>query len=67
MGQEKSLFNIRRTQPHYCLARFRELVFASPHQVDKQCGCLNGIKPNERVVKCRWVKFKWEEVKSRQV
>jgi len=28
---------------------------------------LNGVKPNERVVKCSWVKFKWEEVKCRQV
>jgi len=24
---------------------------------------LSGVKPNERVVKCSWVKFKWEEVK----
>jgi len=30
-------------------------------------GNLNGVKPNERVVKCSWVKFKWEEVKCRQV
>jgi len=29
-------------------------------------GNLNGVKPNERVVKCSWVKFKWEEVKCRQ-
>jgi hypothetical protein len=29
-------------------------------------GKLNGAKPNERVVKCSWVKFKWEEVKCRQ-
>ena len=30
-------------------------------------GNLNGIKPNERVVKCTcsWVKFKWQEVKCR--
>jgi hypothetical protein len=28
---------------------------------------LNGVKPNERVVKRSWVKFKWEEVKCRQV
>jgi hypothetical protein len=21
---------------------------------------LNGVKPNKRVVKCSWVKFKWE-------
>ena len=28
---------------------------------------LNGVKPNERAVKCSWGKFKWEEVKSRQV
>jgi hypothetical protein len=26
-------------------------------------GDLNGVKPNERVVKCNWVKFKLEEVK----
>jgi len=26
-------------------------------------GNLNGVKPNERIVKCRWVKFKLEEVK----
>ena len=30
-------------------------------------GNLNGVKPYERVVKCSWVKFKWEEVKCRQV
>jgi hypothetical protein len=30
-------------------------------------GNLNGIKPNERVVKCIWVKFNWEEVKCRQM
>jgi len=30
-------------------------------------GNLNGVKSNERVVKCIWVKFKWEEVKCRQV
>ena len=24
---------------------------------------LNGVKPNERLVKCSWVKYKWEEVK----
>ena len=28
---------------------------------------LNGVKPNEKVVKWSWVKFKWEEVKCRQV
>jgi hypothetical protein len=28
---------------------------------------LNGIKPNERVVKWRWLRFKWEEVKCRQL
>ena len=28
---------------------------------------LNGVKPNERVVKCCWVKFKWEEMKCWQV
>jgi hypothetical protein len=26
-------------------------------------GNFNRVKPNERVVKCSWVKFKWEEVK----
>jgi hypothetical protein len=26
-------------------------------------GNLNGIKSNEKVGKCSWVKFKWEEVK----
>jgi hypothetical protein len=30
-------------------------------------GNVNGVKPNERVVKCRWVKLKLEEVKCRQV
>jgi len=30
-------------------------------------GNLNGVKPNERVVKFSWVKFKWEEVKRQQV
>jgi hypothetical protein len=29
-------------------------------------GNLNGIKRNERVVKCSWLKFKWKEVKCRQ-
>ena len=28
---------------------------------------LNGVKPNKKVAKCRWVKFKWEEVEGRQV
>jgi hypothetical protein len=28
---------------------------------------LDGVKPSERVVKCSLVKFKWEEVKCRQV
>jgi hypothetical protein len=28
---------------------------------------LSGVKPNDRVVKCRWVKFKWEKVKCRQL
>ena len=30
-------------------------------------GNLNGVKPDEGVMKCRWVKFKCEEVKCRQV
>ena len=30
-------------------------------------GNLNGVQPNERVVKCSLVKFKQEEVKCRQV
>ena len=30
-------------------------------------GNLHGVKPNEMVVKCGWVKFKWEEVKCQQV
>jgi hypothetical protein len=30
-------------------------------------GNLNGVKPNERLVKCGLVKFKWGEVKCRQV
>ena len=30
-------------------------------------GYLNGVKLNERAVKCSWVKFKWVEVKCRQV
>jgi hypothetical protein len=30
-------------------------------------GHLNGVKPNERVLKWSWVKFKWEEVKCQQV
>jgi len=25
-------------------------------------GNLNGVKPNEKLVNCRWVKFKWEEL-----
>jgi hypothetical protein len=30
-------------------------------------GNWNGVKPDERIVKCSCVKFKWEEVKCRQV
>ena len=30
-------------------------------------GNLSDFKPNERVVKCSWVKFKWEEVMFEQV
>ena len=30
-------------------------------------GNFNGVKPNVRVVKCSWVKFKLEEMKCRQV
>ena len=30
-------------------------------------GNLNGVKPNERVLKCSWVKFKWAEVKCQKV
>jgi len=30
-------------------------------------GNLNGFEPNERVVKCSWAKFKWEDVKCRPV
>ena len=30
-------------------------------------GNLKEVKPNERVVKCSRVKFKWEEVKCRKV
>jgi len=30
-------------------------------------GNLSGVKLNERVVKCSWVKIKWEEMKCRQV
>jgi hypothetical protein len=30
-------------------------------------GNWNGVKPNDRVMKCSWVKFKWEEVKCRQL
>jgi hypothetical protein len=30
-------------------------------------GNLDGVKPNERAVKFRWVNFKWEEVKCQQV
>jgi len=30
-------------------------------------GDLNGVKPNERVVQCIWVKFKLEELKCREV
>jgi len=35
--------------------------------INRAVGNLNGVKQNERVVKCSWVKFKWEEVKCRQV
>jgi len=30
-------------------------------------GNLSGVRPTERVVKCNWVKFKWEEVGCRKV
>ena len=30
-------------------------------------GNLNGVKPNESVVKCSWAKFKWEEAKCSEV
>ena len=30
-------------------------------------GYLSGVKPNERVVKCSWVKFKWEDVKCQKM
>ena len=30
-------------------------------------GNLNGVRSNERVVKCSWVKFKWEKVTCRLV
>jgi hypothetical protein len=30
-------------------------------------GNLNEVKPNERVLKCSWVKFKCEEVKCQKV
>ena len=30
-------------------------------------GYLNGVKPNDRAVKCSWVKFKWEKVKWSEV
>ena len=29
---------------------------------NRAVGNLNGVKPNERIVKCSWLKFKWEEV-----
>ena len=29
-------------------------------------GNLSGVKSNERVVMCSWVKFKWEKVKCQQ-
>jgi hypothetical protein len=35
--------------------------------INAAIGTLNGFKPNKRVVKCSWVKFKWEEMKCRQV
>jgi len=36
-------------------------------EMERAVGNLNGVKPNERVVKCIWVKFIWEDVKWRQV
>ena len=30
-------------------------------------GNLNVFEPNDRVVKCGWLKCKWEEVNCRQV
>jgi hypothetical protein len=34
---------------------------------NEEVGNLSVFKQNERVVKCSWVKLKWEEVKCRQV
>ena len=36
-------------------------------EVKEAVGNLNEVKPYDRVVKCSWVKFKWEEVMCRQV
>jgi hypothetical protein len=42
-------------------------VKCSDARLNGVVGNLNGVKPNERVVKCSWVKFKWGEMKCRHV
>jgi len=37
------------------------------YNINGAVGNLSGVKPNERVVKFSWGKFKWEEVKCRQM
>jgi hypothetical protein len=37
------------------------------YNINGAVGNLNGVKPNEGVLKCIWGKFKWEEVKCQQV
>ena len=44
-----------------------ENILKYVYNISRAVGNLNGVKPNERVLKCIWGKFKWEEVKCQQV
>jgi hypothetical protein len=52
---------------HYQQMHSDTVHFVQNMKSNGAVGNLNGVKPNERVVKCRWVKFKWEEGKCREV
>jgi hypothetical protein len=45
------------------LCGIRHFMKCSDVRWNGAVGNLNRVRPNERVVKCSWVKFKWEEVK----
>ena len=53
------IFSIIRSETFLILRRTERCTIINGHN--------SSYKPNERVVKCSWVKFKWEEVKSTSV